>query len=121
MSLRAYVPIDKQNLPDRFEFPFGESNFILRVDYNKSQDFFTIDIFTIADEPIVLGEVMRLNERLWADIIDERLPSIDLVPMDESGLEKTITFENFCKSVFLYLDDLPPNFESPVLEGDADG
>lgn len=116
MTLRAYIPVEKNQLPERFEIPFGNISYIFRVDYNKSQNIFTVDLYNLQNNPIVLGESLRLNEKLWQDIIDPRLPSIDIIPMDESGQETEITFENFGNTVFLCIDDLSPNYDIPKLE-----
>ena len=116
MSLRAYVPIDKNSLPEKFELPLGNTSYIFEVSYNRNREIFTIDLYDLEHTPIVIGERMVINERLWQDIVDSRLPSADLVPMDESGASKEITFENFGIQVFLYIDDLPPNYNVPSLE-----
>lgn len=116
MSVRGYIPIEKEMIPEKFEIPLGNINYIFGVDYNKSENIFTIDLFDSDNEPIVIGETLVLNERLWRDIIDDRIPSIDLVPMDESGKATDITFHNFGVDVFLYMDDLPPNYNEPSLE-----
>nr|WP_239256691.1 hypothetical protein [Listeria ilorinensis] len=60
-----------------------------------------------------------LNSRLWGDIIDDRLPSLDIVPLDESGQEKTVTSDNFMITVFLYIDDLAPGASTPSLENEV--
>ena len=119
MSLRSYIPIEKDQLPELFEIDFDNQSFLFGVDFNKSQCIFTLDILTLESEPIVLGERLVLNERLWADIIDDRLPSIDLVPMDESGEARSITFDNFGKTVFLYIDSLPDDIHEPKLENEV--
>ncbi|MCD5030859.1 phage baseplate plug family protein [Enterococcus faecalis] len=116
MSLRAYIPIDKYSLPERFEIPLGNTHYIFEVDYNRTEQFFTVDLYDMEFTPLVIGEQMVINERLWQDIVDTRLPSADLIPMDESGSAKEITFENFGVQVFLYIDDLPPNYDVPSLE-----
>lgn len=116
MAIRGYIPIDKESLPEIFEIPLGNVSYIMTVEYNESQNIFTIDLFDLDKNPIVLGEAMIINERLWRDIVDNRIPSIDLVPMDESGKSKEITFQNFGKDIFLYMDDLPPNYDEPCLQ-----
>ena len=118
MAKRGYIPIDKEDLPVEFEIELGGQDFILAVNHNASQDIFTIDLWTIDYAPLVLGERLILNERLWADIVNEKLPSIDLVPMDEADNETEITFDNFMSTVFLFVDDLPPDSDVPNLENE---
>ncbi|GGC97979.1 phage baseplate plug family protein [Enterococcus wangshanyuanii] len=117
MSIRGYIPIEKDSLPEKFEIPLGNVNYILGIDYNKTENIFTVDLFSYDNDPIVIGEALVLDERLWRDIVDDRIPSIDLVPMDESGKSSEITFQNFGVDIFLYMDDLPPNYSEPSLEG----
>lgn len=119
MSLRSYIPIEKDELPELFEIDFDNQSFLFGIDYNKSQCIFTLDILTLENKPIVLGERLVLNERLWADVIDDRLPSVDLVPMDESGEARSITYENFGETVFLYIDSLPENVNEPKLDNEV--
>ena len=106
MAVRDYIPIDKEDIPEMFEFDFPNGTFLLRVNYNESQDFFTVDVLTLSEEPIVLGEKLVLNQELWQDITDDRLPALSLVPLDESGNIERITYENFMHTVFLYIDDV---------------
>ncbi|CWU07454.1 phage baseplate plug family protein [Listeria monocytogenes] len=120
MAIRNYIPIELDNIPEIFEFDFDDDrSFLFGINYAESQDLFTIDLYDMDGEPIVLGEPLVLNERLWADVIDDRLPSVDLVPLDESGKETNITKENFTKTVFLYFDDLAPEMDLPSLDNEV--
>lgn len=109
MSLRPYIPINVDNLPERFEFKFGLTTYILQVNYNAVGDFYTVDILTARMEPIVMGEILVLNQKLWQDSSDTRLPFEDIVPMDEANNETVITSENFGVTVFLYIDTISPD------------
>ncbi|EHN7565202.1 hypothetical protein N0D49_002893 [Listeria monocytogenes] len=120
MAIRNYIPVELDNIPEIFEFDFDDDrSFLFGINYAESQDLFTIDLYDMDGEPIVLGEPLVLNERLWADVIDDRLPSVDLVPLDESGKETNITKENFTKTVFLYFDDLAPEMDLPSLDNEV--
>ncbi|HAB9977088.1 TPA_asm: hypothetical protein GYW94_08330 [Listeria monocytogenes] len=120
MAIRNYIPIELDNIPEIFEFDFDDDrSFLFGINYAESQDLFSVDLYDIEGEPIVLGERLVLNERLWADVIDDRLPSVDLVPLDESGKEIRISKENFTKTVFLYFDDLAPDTEIPSLANEV--
>ncbi|EDO1216874.1 hypothetical protein G0Q31_001274 [Listeria monocytogenes] len=120
MAIRNYIPVELGNIPELFEFDFDDDrSFLFGINYAESQDLFSVDLYNIEGEPIVLGERLVLNERLWADIIDDRLPSLDLVPLDESGKETKITKDNFTKTVFLYFDDLAPETELPTLDNEV--
>lgn len=118
MAKRGYIPIEKDELPVEFEIELGGEEYIFGMNYNQSQDIFTADLWTLDRTPIVLGERLVLDERLWQDVVKEEIPSIDLVPMDESCTETEITYDNFMTTVFLYVDDLPPDFDVPMLESE---
>ncbi|UQD52303.1 hypothetical protein C0971_09990 [Bacillus methanolicus] len=112
--MRDYIPIDKENLPEQFEIDLANETFILEFNYNQTYDFFTVDLYDSNMNPIILGEKLVLNIPLWSDSADIRLPAPSLVPMDEAGKEKRITYDNFGETVFLYIDDTPPEGEEDV-------
>ncbi|EAF3405562.1 hypothetical protein CTN12_12050 [Listeria monocytogenes] len=120
MAIRSYIPVELDNIPEIFEFDFDSRSYLFGINYAESQDVFSVDLFDIEGNAIVLGEKLVLNERLWADVIDDRLPAVDIVPLDESGKEVSITKDNFTKTVFLYFDELAPNVDLPTLEGEVD-
>ena len=103
---RDYIPIEKEELPLDFTIDLAGQPFTFGMNYNESQELFTVDLYDADENPIVLGELCVLGERLWADIIDDRLPDIDIVPMDESGQATDITYDNFMSTVFLCIDDV---------------
>lgn len=120
MAKRGYIPFEKDDLPVEFEIELGGTDYVLGLNYNESQDIFTVDLWDIEQNPLVLGEKLVLNERLWQDVINEDLPATDLVPMDESGAATEITYDNFMDTVFLFEDDLPPDADEPSLENEDD-
>ena len=52
----------------------------------------------------MMVEIFILGKRRWRNYVDPRIPSIDLVPFDESGVTKACNKETFGKTVFLYID-----------------
>lgn len=104
--MRDYIPISKENLPERFEFDLAEETFTFEVFYNEVGDFFTVNLYDLNDNPIVLGEKLVLNVPLWSDIVNSKLPAPSLIPLDESGKEDRISYDNFGETVFLYIDDV---------------
>lgn len=109
MSLRPYIDIDVDNLPERFEFSFGNRTYNIEVHYNSVGEFFTVSIYDYNMVPIIIGEKMVLNQPLWDASTNSRLPLERIVPMDEAGNETVLTKDNFGKTVFLYLDILSPD------------
>lgn len=104
--MRDYIPINKDSLPEQFEIDLANQTFIMEVDYNETQDFFTIDLYDMNRNVIVLGEKLVLNIPLWSDLTDKRLPAPSLVVLDESGQTKRVTFDNFMVTTFIYIDDI---------------
>jgi hypothetical protein len=113
--MRDYIPINKGELPEQFEIELANEIFVFEVRYNQTGDFFTVDLYDVTRNPIILGEKLVLNEPLWKDSIDLRLPAPTLVVLDESGKEKRITYDNFMFTTFLYIDDVAPVEEEPTL------
>ncbi|MFL4498445.1 phage baseplate plug protein [Weissella sp. MSCH1] len=109
MTKRSYIPVNKNGLPEMFEFPFGNLTYILGIDYLISEDIFTVDLKTAAGEPIVLGERLVANQPLWSDFTDSRIPSVTVVPMNEADPNEDITFETFGDTVQLFIDDVGPD------------
>lgn len=112
------IDVDKEELPVSFDVVLGVETFILGFDYNDTGDFFTVDLYKSDEEgnevPIVLGEKMSLGAPLWKDLVMKELPAPTLIPLDLGGQERRISFDNFGETVFLYVDDGPPE------EADAD-
>ncbi|UMZ35546.1 phage baseplate plug family protein [Priestia megaterium] len=113
--MRAYIPISKDKLPEQFEVELANEIFVFEVRYNQTGDFFTIDLYDVARNPIILGEKLVLNAPLWQDSIDSRLPAPTLVVLDEADKEKRMTYDNFMVTTFLYIDDVAPAEEEPTL------
>lgn len=128
MAQRDYIPVDVDDLPEQFELDIDDVTYVFGINYNEVGGFYTVDLYDEDENPIVLGEKMVLNHRLWANLVDRRLPMRDIVPMDESGKAMDVNPETLGKTVFLYLDDLNPeeDIRSPDyvgvgLDDDEDG
>jgi len=104
--MRDYIPFDKNAIPERFEIDLAEESFFLEINYNEIGDFFTMDLFDADENPLVLGEKIRLGIPLWSDVPNPNLPAPTLIPLDQSGKENRITFDNFGETVFVYIDDV---------------
>lgn len=100
------IEINKENLPERFDIELGTELFTMEIDYNQTGDFFTIDLYQYDNpEPLVLGEKLVYKQPLFRDIEDSRFPAPTLIPLDMSGKETRITWDNFGVTVFLVVDD----------------
>lgn len=113
MTKRNFIDFDKEEVPCIFDIDIAEDTFTMGINYNKTYDFFTVDLWDGEGNVIVLGEKMILNIPLFDDLIDDRLPAPTIIPMDESGKEKRITYDNFGVTVFLCIDDIGDESEEP--------
>lgn len=104
--MKNYIPFEKDNIPERFEIDLAAESFFLELNYNETGDFFTLDLFDADENALLLGEKLKLGIPLWSDIVDMSLPAPTIIPLDESGKETRITFDNFGETVFLYIDDV---------------
>lgn len=112
-EIMEIVPIAKDNIPEYFSIVLGVETFILSFAYNDVDDFFTVSLLqpneTGENTEMIMGEKLILNKPLWSDFTNLDLPGPQLVPMDLSGQEKRITWENFNKTVFLYVNNGGPD------------
>lgn len=95
-----YIPIEKENIPYQFDISLGNEIFTLEVNYNESHDFFALDLIKDG-EVLVYGAKMVYGNPVFAGIEDERFPVPLITPIDESGRETSITYENLGETVFL--------------------
>lgn len=70
------------------------------VEYNEVGDFFTLDL-SKGEEILVSNEKIVYGEPLFSEIYDARFPAPLIVPIDESGNETRVGWDNFNKTVFL--------------------
>lgn len=97
-----YIEIEKDLIPYRFDITLAGEIFYFDVRYNEQADIFTVDLYDVNEDPIVYGEPLVLGKALYDDLDDERLPLAQLMPLDLSGRESRVTYDNLNKTVFLY-------------------
>lgn len=95
-----YIPIEKDNIPYRFEVELEAELFEMEIRYNETYDFFTIDLYKNGN-PLVYGEKVVYGVPLFTNVRDLRFPVVSITPMDEAGLEHEVTYDNFQETVFL--------------------
>jgi hypothetical protein len=95
-----YIPIEKDNIPYRFEIELEAEIFEMEIRYNGTYDFFTIDLYKDR-EPLIYGEKVVYGVPLFSNVRDLRFPVVTITPIDEAGLENQVTYENFQETVFL--------------------
>lgn len=102
--MRDRIKINKDLVPYSFTILLGDQWYELLVKYNKTSDLFTVTLYKdgelIATEPVIYG--VRLFHDVWQP---EIYPSIEIIPLDESGQNSTVSFENLGETVFLTIAD----------------
>ena len=98
------ITINKKLIPYSFDILLADKWFNLRVDYNNTANLFTVTLSKdgeeICIEPIIYGKP------LFADVFQpNRYPALDIVPIDESGKNKQVTFDNLSDTVLLIVDN----------------
>jgi len=96
----VYIPIQKNQVPYRFEILLGAEPFEIEVRYNADFDFFTLDLYKDG-EALVYGEKLVYGVPLFVDVFDQRFPVLQLVPRDDAGLEERVGYSNLGETVFL--------------------
>lgn len=104
MSYRSKFDINLNNIPQIFSTSFGNLTVSLGINYNALGDFYTIDLYDNQGNQVIMGEKLTYGKRLWSNYVDPRIPSVDLVPLDESGINKVCNASTFGKTVFMYID-----------------
>ena len=102
---RDRIIVEKSLIPCTFDILLGDELFNLTVNYNEKHDFFTVALGKDS-ETICEGEPLVYGFPLFRDIYQpDEYPGLDIIPIDDSGEQNTITFENFGEVVFLTVDN----------------
>lgn len=98
------ITINKEIIPYTFDILLADEVFNLRIDYNNTADLFTVTLSKdgeeICTEPIVYG--VPLFKDLYQP---DKYPALEILPIDESGQESKITFDNLSATVLLIVDN----------------
>ena len=103
--MRDRIIVKKEQISYGFYIALGKDKFNLRFSYNTQEDLFTVSLYRDGKllcyvEPIIYGVP------LFRDVYEAGLfPALDIVPLDESGQEQEVTWENFGETVFLTIDN----------------
>lgn len=99
------ILIDKDLIPYLFNIALGDVMYTVEVRHNSEADLFTLALYDIdgnliCTEPIIYGAV--LFEQQYKP---ETYPAVNIIPFDESEEDTAVTWDNFNKTVFLYIDN----------------
>ena len=114
--MRDIIEVEKELLPYTFTITLAGEEFEMAMDYNKAADLFTCTLLKDG-EVVVFNEPLIYGVELFKDVYRAGyFPALAIVPLDESGIENTITYENFGKTVFLTIDDQLEESEAAASE-----
>ena len=101
-----YIPIDTTKVPYTFSIKLGDRTYTLTLKYNRSGQFFTIDLAIMATgEVLCYGDPVRYGRPMFSGIENADYPLPVIVPYCLTGDTDEVTFDNLGKSVQLYLHD----------------
>lgn len=104
-ELRDRIEIEKELLPYSFEIDLKAAAFEMEFMYNSQCGIFTVTL-SKEGEILVSGEPVIYGVPLFQDVyIPGVFPILKIVPIDESGIENKITYDNFNVTVFLTIDE----------------
>ena len=98
------ISINKSLIPYTFDIVLGSEEFTLRVDYNNTGGFFTVEL-SKNGETLCSGEPIIYGRRLFSDVWKEGFPDVDIVPIDMSKGYNAVTYENLGEGVLLVIDN----------------
>ena len=108
---RDRILINKELIPYKFNILLGAELFSLKINYNKNHDLFTIELEDSNGDTICSAEPIIYGLPLWQDVQQpNKYPALRIIPIDESGQENKVTWDNFNETVFLTID----NAEEPL-------
>lgn len=99
-----YIEIEKEMIPYTFEITLGIEVFVFDVLYNDREGLFTVNLYDKDRNPLAYGEPLIYGEVLFDAVRDLDFPIVELRPIDESGKETEITYENMNEKVLLAVD-----------------
>lgn len=112
--MRDIIEIEKELLPYSFDIALAGEEYNMEIMYNKAAGLFTVTLRK-DDEVLVYNEPIVYGVELFKDVYKSDLfPMLSIVPLDEAGIENTVTYENFGKTVFLTIDDEPDDESEAV-------
>lgn len=100
------MEINKDMIPYSFDILLADELFNLTVSHNEKHDIFTFALRK-NNEIICEGEPIIYGVPLFQDIyMARKYPAIDIIPIDDSGEQDTVTFENLNETVLLTVDNI---------------
>lgn len=102
--MRDRIEINKDLIPYSFDVLLGAEWFTLEIHYNEIADLFTVSL-SKDNDVIVHNEPVIYGVPLFTDLYQSGIyPPLEIVPLDESGQETEVTWDNLNSTVFLTIE-----------------
>lgn len=96
-----YIDISKENIPYIFNILLNDELYDMRVDYNNTANLFTVSLSKNGVE-LCAGEPIIYGVPLFQDLVTRGdFPTVVVTPVDESGENNAVTYDNLSRTVFL--------------------
>lgn len=121
---RDIIEINKGLVPYEFDIVLADETFKIGINFNETAELFTADLSKLNEESgeyeeICKGEPIVYGKKLWEDVyITSKYPAVDIVPLDESGENNAVTFDNLNETVFLCIDNTDEDIKIEVKQSD---
>ena len=95
------ITINKNIIPYTFEIELSGEIFEMRIDYNNTADLFTVSLSKNGVE-LCVGEPIVYGKPLFGALSNRGgFPKVTITPIDESGVNDAVTFDNLSSTVLL--------------------
>lgn len=103
MAKEDRIEFDLTSLPQKIDLSINGEDFSLRLYFVDRTDAYYVDCYDDVGVLLVAGEKLVYGEQLFAMVTDPRLPTVPMIPLDETGKDHVCNFATFQKSVWLTL------------------
>ena len=95
------LEIKKDLIPYTFKIVLANELYEMRIDYNNKVDMFTVSLLKDGVE-LCVGEPIVYGLPLFSEVNTRKgFPQIYITPIDESGENNAVTFDNLSSTVML--------------------
>lgn len=95
------IEINKDIIPYTFNIALADELYEMRIDYNNTADLFTVSL-SKGDVTLCTGEPIIYGKPLFSDLLNRgNFPKVTITPIDESGENNAVTFDNLSNTVLL--------------------
>lgn len=102
--MKEIIPIDKESIPYSFDIDLSGVACTFMIDYNMYGDFFTMNL-SIDDQEVEVGAKLTLGVEIFNTRPNALNKVVKIVPLDITGKNTRITYENFSANVLLFVMD----------------